>query len=181
MDNIPSFLSDKVFQQEANEPAVEQLLQLWRLEQTEKIIMRHKRGDSANNFIELNLEQESEGTQRLFELAGFWLEVLIEGKILIVDELDRSMHPILARELVRMFNNPEINQKNAQLISTTHDTTLLDSEVFRSDQIWLTEKDKSQTQLYSLLEFRPREDESLQQGYLLGRYGAIPFISELNI
>ena len=141
----------------------------------------HKLENAENDFRELQLEQESEGTQRLFEIAGFVLEVLIEGKIIIIDELDRSMHPILARELVRMFNNPEINKNHAQLIFTTHDTTLLDREIFRADQIWFTEKNHSQTKLYSLLEFRPREDESLQRGYLLGRYGAIPFISGLSI
>ena len=76
-----------------------------------------------------------------------------------------------------MFNDPEINKNNAQLIFTTHDTTLLDSELFRPDQIWFTEKDNSMTKLYSLFDFRPRENESLQKGYLLGRYGAIPFIN----
>jgi AAA15 family ATPase/GTPase len=80
-----------------------------------------------------------------------------------------------------MFNDPEINHNNAQLIFTTHDTTLLDEEIFRPDQIWFTEKDNSMTKLYSLLDFRPREDESLQKGYLLGRYGAIPFINGLSI
>ncbi|WP_354635085.1 ATP-binding protein [Planktothricoides raciborskii] len=181
LDAIPSFLSEKVFQQESNEPVVEDLYQLFKLDQTEKIFLMHKLENAENDFRELQLEQESEGTQRLFEIAGFVLEVLIEGKIIIIDELDRSMHPILARELVRMFNNPEINKNHAQLIFTTHDTTLLDREIFRADQIWFTEKNHSQTKLYSLLEFRPREDESLQRGYLLGRYGAIPFISGLSI
>lgn len=181
LDAIPLFLSKKVFQQESNEPVVEELYQLFKLYQTEKFFLMHKLENAENDFRELQLEQESEGTQRLFEIAGFVLEVLIEGKIIIIDELDRSMHPILARELVRMFNNPEINKNHAQLIFTTHDTTLLDREIFRADQIGFTEKNHSQTKLYSLLEFRPREDESLQRGYLLGRYGAIPFISGLSI
>jgi hypothetical protein len=80
-----------------------------------------------------------------------------------------------------MFNNPDINKNQAQLIFTTHDTSLLDGEIFRPDQIWFTEKDKSMTKLYSLHEFQPCEDESLQKGYLQGRYGAIPFIGGLNI
>lgn len=80
-----------------------------------------------------------------------------------------------------MFNDPKINKNNAQLIFTIHDTTLLDTEMFRQDQVWFTEKDRNMTKLYSLLNFRPLEDESLQKGYLLGRYGAIPFISGLSI
>jgi len=80
-----------------------------------------------------------------------------------------------------MFNNPDINKNQAQLIFTTHDTSLLDGEIFRPDQIWFTEKDKSMTKLYSLHEFKPCEDESLQKGYLKGRYGAIPFVGGLNI
>ena len=114
-------------------------------------------------------------------MSGPWLDVLEKGEILIVDELDRSLHPVLSKALIKMFNNPEINKNNAQLIFTTHDTTLLDGEIFRPDQIWFTEKDNSMTKLYPLLDFRPREDESLQQGYLLGRYGAIPFINGLRI
>lgn len=131
--------------------------------------------------VYFNMDDESEGTKRLFEMAGPWLYVLQEGEVLIVDELDRSIHPVLARSLVKMFNDPKINKKNAQLIFTTHDTTLLDAEIFRRDQVWFTEKDRNMTNLYSLLEFQPREDESLQRGYLLGRYGAIPFIGGLNI
>lgn len=140
----------------------------------------HRTMDSEQ--ITLNLEDESEGTKRLVELAQPLLDVLQKGKCsLVIDELDRSLHPILATALARMFNNPEINKNQAQLIFTTHDTSLLDGEIFRPDQIWFTEKDKSMTKLYSLVEFQPCEDESLQKGYLKGRYGAIPFIGGLNI
>jgi len=140
----------------------------------------HKMND-VDQEIEFEIADESEGTQRLFEIAGYWLYILKYGEVLIVDELDRSLHPILAKSLVQMFNNKEINKNNAQLIFATHDTTLLNSEIFRPDQVWFTEKNKSMTKLYSLLDFRPREDESLQKGYLLGRYGAIPFINGLTI
>ncbi|WP_413175600.1 AAA family ATPase [Anabaena azotica] len=144
------------------------------------VITIHKMNDSEEE-IEFDITEESTGTQRLFEIAGYWLYVLQKGEILIIDELDTSLHPVLSKALVKMFNDPEINKNNAQLIFTTHDTSLLDAEIFRPDQIWLTEKDKSMTKLYSLLDFRPREDESLQKGYLLGRYGAIPFINGLSI
>ncbi|MEQ8752860.1 MAG: ATP-binding protein [Coleofasciculus sp. G1-WW12-02] len=140
----------------------------------------HRTMDSEQ-IVTLNLEDESEGTKRLFELAEPWLSVLEDGEILMIDELDRSLHPVLSTELAKMFNNPDINKNQAQLIFTTHDTSLLDGEIFRPDQIWFTEKDKSMTKLYSLHEFNPCEDESLQKGYLKGRYGAIPFVGGLNI
>ncbi|MBE9214717.1 ATP-binding protein [Plectonema cf. radiosum LEGE 06105] len=139
----------------------------------------HQMNDSEQE-VEFEMEEESDGTQRLFQLAGLWLYVLQHGEILIVDELGRSLHPVLTKSLIKMFNNPDINQKNAQIIFTIHDTTLLDTELFRQDQIWFTEKEKSATKLYSLLDFMTRNDESLQKGYLLGRYGAVPFIHGLN-
>ncbi|MDB9435992.1 ATP-binding protein [Dolichospermum lemmermannii CS-548] len=144
------------------------------------IITVHKMNDS-DKTVEFEIDEESDGTKRLFEIAGYWLYVLQNGEILIIDEIDRSLHPVLSKALIKMFNNPEINKNNAQLIFTTHDTTLLDGEIFRPDQIWFTEKDNSMTKLYSLFDFRPREDESLQKGYLLGRYGAIPFINGLSL
>ncbi|MBD2385697.1 AAA family ATPase [Cylindrospermum sp. FACHB-282] len=144
------------------------------------IITIHKMNDSEEE-IEFDIADESTGTKRLFEIAAYWLYALQNGEVILVDEIDTSLHPVLSIELVKMFNDPEINKNNAQLIFTTHDTTLLDEEIFRKDQVWFTEKDKSMTKLYSLLGFRPREDESLQKGYLLGRYGAIPFINGLSI
>ena len=143
------------------------------------IITMHQMNDSEQE-VEFEMEEESDGTQRLFELAGLWLYVLQHGETLIVDELGRSLHPVLTKSLIKMFSNPEINRKNAQIIFTIHDTTLLDTQVFRQDQIWFTEKEKSATKLYSLLEFMTRDDESLQKGYLLGRYGAVPFINGLS-
>ncbi len=134
----------------------------------------HKMMDSEK-VVPLDMDDESEGTQRLFELAGPWLNVLKDGELLMIDELDRSLHPVLSTALARMFSNPDINKNLAQLIFTTHDTSLLDGEIFRPDQIWFTEKDKSMTKLYSLHEFKPCEDESLQKGYLKGRYGSVPY------
>jgi len=143
----------------------------------------YKKGTPSRNAFSLSwsIDDESDGTQRLFELGGVWIEALQDGKVIAIDELERSLHPTLARSLVEMFHNPQTNPHHAQLIFTTHDTTLLDQDLFRQDQIWFTEKERQKTHLYSLLEFRPREDESLQRGYLLGRYGAIPFVGGLKI
>ena len=125
---------------------------------------------------------ESDGTKKLFRLSGPWLDVFNRGLIVVLDELHNSLHPKIVRFLVNLFHNPEINKNGAQLVMTTHDTTIMDAEVFRRDQIWFVEKDeKKSTKLYSLLEFHPRKTESLEKWYLQGRYGAIPFVGELGM
>jgi uncharacterized protein len=125
------------------------------------------------------LQEESDGTQRLYALAAPVLEVLNNGRLLVVDELDSSLHPLLVRRLVRLFHHPEHNPKGAQLLFTTHDTSLIDRTLFRRDQIWFTEKDRDQaTRVYPLSDFSPRETEAWEKGYLIGRYGAVPFFDD---
>nr|WP_287257353.1 AAA family ATPase [Moorena sp. SIO4E2] len=98
-----------------------------------------------------------------------------------MDQLDRSLHSEISTYLIKEFNDKAANQNNAQLIVTTHDTTFLDRDIVNQDQVWLMEKDSNNsTKLYSLLDFKIREDESLQKGYLKGRYGAVPFVSGLD-
>ena len=128
---------------------------------------------------QFEFEEESVGTQRMFLLAFYIFEVLKRGKILLVDELENSLHPKLVHFIIRLFNSAD-NKKGAQLIFSTHNTSLLDiKETFRRDQIWFVEKDKSQaTVLYSLADFNARKDTAVESGYLTGRYGAIPFVSE---
>jgi len=126
--------------------------------------------------------EESQGTQRLYAMAAPVLDVLKHGRLLIVDELDSSLHPLLVRRLVRLFHQPEHNPLGAQLLFTTHDTSLLDRTLFRRDQIWFTEKDRDQaTRLYALSDFSPRETEAWERGYLVGRYGAVPFFGETTL
>lgn len=125
------------------------------------------------------LHDESEGTQRLYGLIAPVLHCLRDGRVLVVDELDSSLHTLLVRRLVTMFQTPELNPNGAQLIFSTHDTSLLDHTLFRRDQIWFTEKDADQaTRLYPLTDFSPRKQEAWERGYLAGRYGAVPFFSE---
>jgi len=107
------------------------------------------------------------------------------GGVLLVDELESSLHPHLASKIVDLFNCPMTNQGNAQLVFSTHDTNLLGNTAgepsLRRDQVWLTEKDKSgATTLYPLTNYKPRNVENLERGYLQGRYGAIPFLGGLN-
>ncbi len=146
-----------------------------------RVLAWHKMIDSKE-FVPLNLEQESAGTIKLFVQAGGWLKALGEGATLVFDEMDNSLHPLIVRFLVNLFHDNAINKLNAQLLLTTHDTSLLDDKIFRRDQVWFVEKDQnSSTHLYSLLDFSPRKDEALEKGYLKGRYGALPFVGPLNI
>ena len=139
----------------------------------ERVEVLHK--SEKGNDIPLSIEEESRGTQRFFQLVGPWLISIKLGLTLFVDELEASLHPLLTRELIKIFQNPDINKNGAQLVFATHDTTLLDPELFRRDQIWFTEKDNSgATQLYPLSDYKPRKGEAIQKGYLAGRYGAIP-------
>lgn len=124
------------------------------------------------------LTDESNGTRNLLFLSGPVLDILRKGLTLVIDELDTSLHTLLVRELVRLFHRPEINTGKAQLIFTTHDTSLLSAPgLFRRDQVWMVEKDSSQaSSLGSLAEFNVRKNEALERGYLTGRYGGVPFL-----
>jgi uncharacterized protein len=140
-----------------------------------------RRLPGSDEEIEWDLGKESDGTQRMLELLGPIYDVLEEGAVLVMDELDTSLHAYITRELVQLFNDPETNPNRAQLVFTTHDTSLLDPTLFRRDQIWFTAKDETgATDLYSLQDFSPRKGEALQKGYLVGRYGATPLIQRFT-
>lgn len=126
----------------------------------------------------LLLGQESMGTQRFFYRIGMWMQALETGTVLVVDEIEASMHPLLTRHLIEMVQDAAINTNHAQLLFTTHDTGLLDLTLLRRDQIWFAEKDEKtmRTEVYALTDFSPRKGENISKGYLQGRYGAIPFI-----
>jgi hypothetical protein len=135
-------------------------------------------GDDGRE-VPLDFIDESAGTQVLFRDAGAWLNVFENGEVLIVDEIDTSLHPLLVRFLVRRFHSREGNPKNAQLVFNTHNTTLLSQDLFRRDQIWFVEKDNvGGSRLYPLTDFKPRLDERLEAAYLRGRYGALPILDE---
>ena len=130
-------------------------------------------------------DMESDGTKKVIELSGPIFDTLINGKTLIVDELDAKLHPLLTRNIVLLFMDPERNKHGPQLIFATHDTNLLDLSVLRRDQIWFAEKDKVEsTDIYSLVEFEedgqeePNNKHDIERDYIRGRYGAIPFIGK---
>lgn len=133
---------------------------------------------SSNELFEL--EEESDGTNRLFELAPAF-DHLINDKdlVFLIDELERSLHPILAKELMRLFSKS--NTSSSQLIFTTHESHLLDLDLFRQDEIWFSEKKLDGSSVfYPLSKFKPREDKDIRKGYLQGRYGGIPFLGDFT-
>jgi hypothetical protein len=133
----------------------------------------------SKELATLDLAEESTGTIKLISAAGAWFKVLENGEVLLFDELDTSLHPMIVRFLIGLFHNTKTNKKNAQLLFSTHDTSLLDGDLIRRDQIWFIEKDKQNaSRLYPLTEFSPRKEEALGKGYLKGRYGALPYIGE---
>ena len=134
--------------------------------------------DGNIEHFQLLMDQESAGTQRFFARIGGWLQAIENGALLVVDEIEESLHLLLTRRLIEMVQDRTINTHGAQLLFTTHDAMLLDLSFFRRDQIWFAEKDDKTcaTQIYSLASFSPRKGENVRKGYLQGRFGAIPFI-----
>jgi hypothetical protein len=134
----------------------------------------HRVGETT---ADMEFEDESDGTQKLFALAGPLFEIIQRGQVLVIDELDRSLHELLVRQFVRLFHDPEINTMGAQLIFTSHDSSLLEGSLLRRDQVWFVEKGKNlASYLTPLTDYSARKDEALDRGYRAGRYGAIPML-----
>jgi len=169
--SIPNELREKLLKQLEKSPPL-------------KVEMLHF-GTHTDENVSLPLEEESDGTQRFFQLLGPWLEAVSKGYTVFIDELEASLHPLLTRELIKFIQDPVNNKTGAQLVFATHDVTLLDPELFRRDQIWFTEKERGgDTKLYSMSDYKerkPRKGEAMQKGYLAGRYGAIPILEAFSI
>lgn len=150
----------------------------------------HPKFDKKNKAVgevEFDMRsQESAGTNKVFNISGPIFDVLQNGGVLVIDELDSSLHPLMTLAITRLFNSEEENTKKAQLIFTTHDTNLFSYGKYRRDQIYFIEKDKyGASDLYSLVEYREedgskvRKDRSFESDYIQGRYGAIPYIGDI--
>jgi hypothetical protein len=136
---------------------------------------------AAGSPVYLNLGQESRGTIQLLRLLGPAFGALDEANLLIVDELDASLHPLLAIKFVTLFSSQATNKSGAQLLFTTHDTNLLSDNVLRRDEIWFTEKDDTgATHIYPLTDIKTRKTDDIRKGYMQGRFGAIPFLGQLE-
>ncbi len=141
----------------------------------QRVSFAHRGDDSEHVYLDIS--EESDGTQVLFSLIGPWITVLENGAILLVDELHNSLHPLALRYLVGLFNNPETNPHKAQLIFTTHDVSILSSDMVSADQVWLAERKAGEgSRLTPMSDFHVRQNEALEKGYMGGRYGGLPVI-----
>jgi len=142
-----------------------------------KITTYHK---NENSIYSLDFNQESRGTQATFNHSGVIIDILKKGGILLFDEINSSLHPLLVRYIINLFMNKEINIHGAQLLFTTHDTSLLDSKILRKDQIWFCDKDSKNisTKLYSLLDFKKNDFSNMEFAYLYGKFAAIPNVKD---
>ena len=136
----------------------------------------HKSAEGKS--VSFEFKEESEGTQKLFSFAGPWIDSLKHGNVLFIDELHDNLHPTLVKFLVQLFHSDVTNKNNAQLVFTTHETSILNQDIFRRDQVWFCEKNKDQaSQVYPLTDCSPRKGrENLELAYLSARYGALPFV-----
>lgn len=135
--------------------------------------------DSSGKDIEMDIDQESDGTRRLIEYMPLLYAVLKREKVFIVDEIERSIHPIMIKTIMSKIS--ESKDAKGQIIFTTHESCLLDQTIFRPDEIWFAQKDVNQsTQLYPLSDYNIHKTANIESGYLNGRYGGIPFLSNLS-
>ena len=132
-----------------------------------------------NKKTELQLNEESSGTIKLFGLLPAIAFSILNGSALILDKLDANLHPYLLKYIIQLYGNREINNKGAQLIFTSHDLSTMNSDLFRRDEIWYVTKDnKEAATLYSLVEFA-RKDARFDKQYLEGKYGGCPYLQRL--
>ena len=140
-----------------------------------KLITTHL--NKLGKDVVFEMDEESDGTRRLIDFIPMLVDITKNDSVYLIDEIDRSMHPILTKGIIEYFLN-QLTKAKSQLIVTTHESNLLDLELFRKDEIWFVEKNKhGGSNFYSLLEFKPRADNDIKKGYLNGRFGAIPFLS----
>ena len=138
----------------------------------------HRRAGSDSPYY-FEMFEESDGTSRLFDFIPMLIDMRVNNAVYVIDEVDRSLHPMLTLKLLEMYNSLLRSDSQIQLICTTHESNLLSTAPIRQDEVWFVEKDKNgESHLSSLCEYKPREN--VQKGYLNGRYGAIPFFGELN-
>ena len=148
------------------------------IEMPDKKVALQFRHNIDGNGVGFGFDDESLGTKTMLDLAVDFIEAIDSGKTLLVDEVERSLHPLLLESLVSLFFDPKLNDKGAQLVFTTHDLSFLRNERLRRDQVWFVEKDPATgcSDLYPLSSFSPRKDERLLNRYLHGAYGAVPYI-----
>lgn len=149
----------------------------WDVEGMPRFVAEHA-ANAASSQRSLDFQDESDGTRAFVAASSIVIDALRKGGLVVIDELDRSLHPLLTPLLVQLFQDPEVNRRGAQLIATTHDPSLLSAGVVRRDQVWFTQKNgDAETELFSLADFTDRgarADAALERRYLAGAFGAVP-------
>lgn len=169
-DNAKQILSEKMLSELAK--SVED-------EKEYRVFAGHRNTEGAT--VELALEEESDGTQAMFGMAGPIIDVLENGETLLIDELSNSLHPLALRGLVGVFHDKRQNPKGAQLIFTSHETSIISKSFMHKDQIWFIHRpDAQHTELTPLSDFKVREVEAFQRAYLGGKFGAIPNVRRMQ-
>ena len=136
--------------------------------------------DQQGQPIEFDMVLESEGTREFFRFLVPIINIFQKGGILIIDELHNHLHPLMTKFIINLFHNENINKNNAQLIFTTHETSILDKDIFSKDQIYFCEKQNKATKLYAMSDFKGlRENIDFEKSYLLGRFGALPNLGQI--
>lgn len=139
----------------------------------------HKNIQGEDVYFDFN--EESDGTRKFIAFIGPWIDTLERGNVLVIDELHDNFHPLMVKFLIELFHSKEMNTNNAQLIFTSHETSVMTQEIFRRDQIWFCEKKNKATELFSLIEFKPRKGVTdIEKSYFSGRYGALPYFSNIE-
>ena len=160
----------------------------YRTEENEdkKIVNVFTKHKIENNEYELNFKEESEGTRKIFSLIPNIIDALMNGGLLIMDELDAKLHPKLLKYIIMIFKDKNVNSKNAQIIFTSQDLITMNNQIFRRDEIWFACKNENkESEIYSLYEIRDEDGEhiranaSFSKQYLSGKYGADPYLSRM--
>lgn len=175
-------ISDIVIERTDSTPETADLAELELSEATMQFVADNRRykvsfayGVGDERFL-VPLHEQSDGTKHLYGLAAVLTSALMLGDVIFIDEIESSLHTHITSQVISLFQSRVTNKVGAQLIFTTHDTNLLSADILRRDQIWFVEKDYKSSHLYSLLEFKPRNDENYETNYLRGRYGAVPHL-----
>lgn len=150
-----------------------------KIEKNDRVDVEFGHRSADGTIVWFDRRLESLGTQKLLNYSLAHHHVFLTGSLLVIDEIENSLHPLIAKEIIHQFHNQGENGDHPQLWMITHNTSLLTNEIFRRDQIWFVEKnDKQESQLYSLEDFKPADGEVFDRDYLMGRYGALPFIEK---
>lgn len=177
MEDLPSDIPEELFKQLISDMEGKTMVSL---KTVHKIFDEHGIEKGVKEFD--SRRQESAGTNKMIDLSGPIFDTLKDGGLLVVDELDAKLHPLLTLSIIKLFQNKEINKLNAQMIFATHNTNILSMSQLRRDQIYFVEKNQQEeTDLYSLVEYgNVRKDRSFEKDYIHGKYGAIPYIGSNN-